>query len=70
MYRENNADTSKQIAEQCKMVLLNGLMDNDDELRHNVFRFLKLLIQLITKTELFIFYFYQLDFGLMIKDYH
>ncbi|XP_025192516.1 DNA-dependent protein kinase catalytic subunit-like [Melanaphis sacchari] len=39
IYLGNNTNTSKQITEQCKMVLLNGLMDNDDELRHKVFRF-------------------------------
>ncbi|XP_029343352.1 DNA-dependent protein kinase catalytic subunit isoform X2 [Acyrthosiphon pisum] len=39
IYLGNNTDTSKQITEQCKKVLLNGLMDNDDELRHKVFRF-------------------------------
>ncbi|CAH1737387.1 unnamed protein product [Aphis gossypii] len=39
IYLGNNDDVSKQIMEECKMVLLNGLMDNDDELRHQVFRF-------------------------------
>lgn len=37
--RGNNTDTSKEILEECKTVLLNGLMDNDEELRQNIFRF-------------------------------
>ncbi|XP_060849991.1 DNA-dependent protein kinase catalytic subunit-like isoform X3 [Rhopalosiphum padi] len=39
IYLGNNDDTSKQITEECKIVLLNGLIDNDEELRHKVFRF-------------------------------
>lgn len=41
LLRGNNTDTSKQIIEECKKILLNGLVDTDEELRQNIFRLVK-----------------------------